>query len=81
MTWCRGLAVSFLTLLFAGAVYAVELKLPYMEEGLSREEAAAYLLERFAFGRAMRVPAPIEELNESNTTFDKTPGKQTVIRE
>ena len=39
-----------LAALFTGAVHAAELKLPYAEQGLSREEAAAYLLERFAFG-------------------------------
>jgi len=36
--------------LLAGAVHAVELQLTYREEGLSRKEAAAFLLERFAYG-------------------------------
>ncbi len=35
--------------LLAGAANA-ELQLPYKAEGLSKEQAAAYLLERFAFG-------------------------------
>ena len=44
-----------LAVLFCGALLAVApaeagLKLPYKAEGLSKEQAAAYLLERFAFG-------------------------------
>ena len=36
--------------LLAGATADAGLKLPYKKEGLSKEQAAAYLLERFAFG-------------------------------
>ena len=36
--------------LFFGTSAEAELKLPYKAEGLSKEQAAAYLLERFAFG-------------------------------
>ena len=36
--------------LLAGAGAEAGLKLPYKKEGLSKEQAAAYLLERFAFG-------------------------------
>ena len=36
--------------LLAGATADAELKLPYKKAGLSKEQAAAYLLERFAFG-------------------------------
>ena len=36
--------------LLSGATADAELKLPYKAEGLSKEQAAAYLLERFAFG-------------------------------
>ena len=36
--------------LLAGAAADAGLKLPYKKEGLSKEQAAAYLLERFAFG-------------------------------
>ena len=36
--------------LLAGTSANAELKLPYKNEGLSKEQAAAYLLERFAFG-------------------------------
>ena len=36
--------------LFSGAAADAKLKLPYKAEGLSKEQAAAYLLERFAFG-------------------------------
>ena len=36
--------------LLAGASTNAELQLPYKAEGLSKEQAAAYLLERFAFG-------------------------------
>ena len=36
--------------LLAGAADAGKLQLPYKAEGLSKEQAAAYLLERFAFG-------------------------------
>ena len=44
-----------LAVLFCGALLAVapanaDLQLPYKAEGLSKEQAAAYLLERFAFG-------------------------------
>ncbi len=44
-----------LVVLCCGALLAVapanaDLKLPYKAEGLSKEQAAAYLLERFAFG-------------------------------
>ena len=44
------LAVLCCGALLAGAADAGKLKLPYAEEGLSKEQAAAYLLERFAFG-------------------------------
>ena len=50
MAWRSGLGPVLLVALLAGAVHAVELKLPYREEGLSRKEAAAFLLERFAYG-------------------------------
>ena len=36
--------------LLAGTAADAGLKLPYKKEGLSKEQAAAYLLERFAFG-------------------------------
>ena len=36
--------------LLAGAAADAGLKLPYKKEGLNKEQAAAYLLERFAFG-------------------------------
>ena len=36
--------------LFSGATADAGLKLPYEKAGLSKEQAAAYLLERFAFG-------------------------------
>ena len=36
--------------LLSGATADAGLKLPYKAEGLSKEQAAAYLLERFAFG-------------------------------
>ncbi len=36
--------------LLAGTSANAELKLPYKKAGLSKEQAAAYLLERFAFG-------------------------------
>ena len=36
--------------LFGGTSADAGLKLPYKAEGLSKEQAAAYLLERFAFG-------------------------------
>ena len=36
--------------LLSGAAADAGLKLPYKKEGLSKEQAAAYLLERFAFG-------------------------------
>ena len=36
--------------LLSGASAYAELQLPYKAEGLSKEQAAAYLLERFAFG-------------------------------
>ncbi|MDP6037158.1 MAG: DUF1800 domain-containing protein [Candidatus Latescibacteria bacterium] len=36
--------------LFAGSAADAKLKLPYKKEGLSKEQAAVYLLERFAFG-------------------------------
>ena len=36
--------------LLAGTSVYAELQLPYKAEGLSKEQAAAYLLERFAFG-------------------------------
>ncbi|MCE2435137.1 MAG: DUF1800 family protein, partial [Candidatus Latescibacteria bacterium] len=36
--------------LLAGASADAGLKLPYEKAGLSKEQAAAYLLERFAFG-------------------------------
>ncbi|MDE2953967.1 MAG: hypothetical protein OXR71_05545, partial [Gemmatimonadota bacterium] len=44
-----------LAVLCCGALLAVapanaDLQLPYKAEGLSKEQAAAYLLERFAFG-------------------------------
>ena len=50
MRWRLGIVLFVFMALFAGAVHAVELNLPYREEGLSHEQAAAYLLERFAFG-------------------------------
>ncbi len=50
MTWRLGLAVSLFAVLAGGSAHAVELNLPYREEGLSRQQAAAHLLERFAFG-------------------------------
>ena len=50
MRWRVGLVPFIVAALFGGAVHAVELKLPYREEGLTRAEAAAFLLERFAFG-------------------------------
>ena len=50
MVWRFGLGPIFLVALLAGAVHGVELKLPYREAGLTRKEAAAYLLERFAYG-------------------------------
>ena len=36
--------------LLSGATADADLQLPYKAEGLSKEQAAAYLLERFAFG-------------------------------
>ena len=36
--------------LLSGSAADAGLKLPYKKEGLSKEQAAAYLLERFAFG-------------------------------
>lgn len=50
MVWRFGLGPILLVALLAGAVHGVELKLPYREAGLTRKEAAAYLLERFAYG-------------------------------
>ncbi len=44
------LAVLCCGALLAGATAEAGLKLPYKKEGLSKEQAAAYLLERFAFG-------------------------------
>ena len=44
------LAVLCCGALLAGTGAEAGLKLPYKKEGLSKEQAAAYLLERFAFG-------------------------------
>ena len=50
MRWRVGLVLLTVAVLFGSGVHAIELKLPYREAGLTRAEAAAFLLERFAFG-------------------------------
>lgn len=62
MVFRVALAVLCCGALLAGAADAGKLKLPYMEEGLSKEQAAAYLLERFAFGPRPGEVAKVAEM-------------------